>query len=339
MLAGLRFLLNFQSQNLSVVSKTQYFTIEDKHFVFKHYCPFKAKSSKSIILFPGFSVHGYKDVRLSVLAKSIAGCGYNVFIPQIESIETLTISEDTLEDMAQIIEFISKKVNYAYSGKIGVLAPSFSGGMLLNTIAKNKLQHAVSSICTIGTFANLESTLSFILNNNQTDDYARNILLKNFIDYSSLPNKETLKNLLTDAIEDNGFKRKEAVLPLKLSKLDTDVKLQWHNLNQNIEFRKSLFIDIKKKSPALKKLENSLNVIKSVNLYSTPLVLIHGKNDDVIPSNESVQIHQMRSEKLLPTYLCITDLLSHGDATISVSKIKEIWHLAGAFSYFFKHAK
>lgn len=339
MLSGIKFLLNFQTANQSVVGKSSYFATDNKMYVYKHYCLSKTKSSKSVLIFPGFSVYGYKDQRISNLGKAIAAQGYNVFIPQVESIENLEIKEDIADDMAIIIRHLTGMKHYANSGKIAVLAPSFSAGMLLKAIEHNKLQNFVSSICTIGTFANIESCLSFVLYQNQADDYARNVLLKNFISYTSIPNKELLKDLLNIAIEDNGYKRKDAVLPKTLKKIDTDVKLQWYDLHENIEFRKKIFRELKQNTSVISHLEQSLNVIESVDKYNNPLILIHGKKDDVIPADESVQIYKKRSEKSLPSYLCVTDLLSHGDTELSFSKIKEVWQLAGAFSYFFKYAR
>jgi hypothetical protein len=81
MFSGFKFLINFQSNKKNIVGKTSYFEIENNYYVFKHYSPSTEKPEKSIVIFPGFSVHGYKDERISNLAKAIAGVGYNVFIP------------------------------------------------------------------------------------------------------------------------------------------------------------------------------------------------------------------------------------------------------------------
>jgi hypothetical protein len=241
--------------------------------------------------------------------------------------------------MTNVINHFANNKSYSKSGKVAVLAPSFSAGMLLKAAENNQLQNLISSICTIGTFANIDTCLSFVLYNNQIDDYARNVILKNFISYTNLPNKELLKDLLTIAIEDNGFKRKESILPQKIENLDVDIKLEWLDLLNNIEFRRKLFNDLKKQNNIVNHLQKKLNVIDCVDKYDTPLILIHGKNDDVIPSDESLQIYNKRKEKDLPSFLCITDLLSHGDSKISITSLKEIWQLANAFSYFFKYAK
>lgn len=338
MVEGLKFLLNFSQKNNSYSAKiNKSVVINEKTFNYNCYPKTNSNNSKSIIIFSGFSVYGFRDERIQNLASAISKCGFNVFIPEINSIEKLEIKEDTLEDIATFIEYIASLKEFSSNGHVGVLAPSFSGGMLLNSIAKNKLENYISSICTIGTFANIQTTLTFILNNNQEDDYARNVLLKNFIDYTSIPNKENLKKLLTIAIEDNGFKRKKPLLIDALKNEDVDVQLQWFNLHQNIEYRKKLFNEIKKKSSIIEDLEISLNVINHVNKYNIPMVLIHGKSDSVIPANESLQIHNIRQQNALPSRLCITDLLDHGDASLNLVKIKEILQLANAFSYFFKY--
>lgn len=338
MVEGLKFLLNFSQKknNFSEINKSV--LINQKIVSYNFYQKVDSNSSKSIIIFSGFSVFGFKDERIRNLATAISNCGFNVFIPQINSIEKLEIKEDILEDIAAFIQYIASLKEFSPNGNVGVLAPSFSGGMLLNSIAKNKLESYISSICTIGTFANIKTTLTFILNNNQEDDYARNVLLKNFIDYSSIPNKENLKKLLTIAIQDNGFKRKKPLLKEALNNEEVDVQLQWFNLHQNIEYRKMLFDEIKKKSSIIEDLEISLNVVNHVNKFNIPIVLIHGKSDSVIPANESLQIHNIRQKNALPSRLCITDLLDHGDAALNFGKIKEIFQLANAFSYFFKYA-
>lgn len=337
MIVGLKFLLNFSSSKSDIPAVSQNVKINNSNLVFNQYLYPKNESNKSIIIFSGFSVYGFKDSRIDNLARAICKSGYNVFIPQIESIENLKITKNTLDEMSSFIQYIAEEKSFTQSGNVGVLAPSFSGGMILNAIAKNKLDKYISSICTIGAFANINSTLTFILYNNQEDDYARNVLLKNFIDYTNQPNKALLKELLKTAIEDNGFRREKAKLPELLENLETDVKLQWFNLNQNVDFRKILFNEIKLKSSIVKELETSLNVINHVNEYNIPIVLIHGRTDNVIPAEESIQIYKKRKLQELPSKLCITDILDHGDASFSFSKLKEIWQLANAFNYFFKH--
>ena len=141
MISGLKFLLHFNAPKNKTVVETKHTKIVDYDYIFNHYKSLDKQSKKSIIIFSGFSVYGFKDVRIDALAKAIAETGYNVFIPQIESIENLEITSNTLKEMSLFIEFIAKNKAYTKSGSVGVLAPSFSGGMILNAIAKNKLDN------------------------------------------------------------------------------------------------------------------------------------------------------------------------------------------------------
>jgi pimeloyl-ACP methyl ester carboxylesterase len=68
----------------------------------------------------------------------------------------------------------------------------------------------------------------------------------------------------------------------------------------------------------------------------TPVFLIHGRNDRLIPSGESKRLARRLADQEIPAYLCITRFLSHGDSVIRLGQWQELVRLLRGFAWFFQ---
>ncbi len=67
-----------------------------------------------------------------------------------------------------------------------------------------------------------------------------------------------------------------------------------------------------------------------------PVSIIHGDKDDVIPPSESEFLFHELRRRGRDVRLCLTPFLSHGDAGLRFSMVKEAYDLAAAFGFFFQ---
>lgn len=337
MLSSLKFLYYLTNTPKSVVSKTKYITIEDRHFLIKHFKSKFLNNERGIILFPGFSVYGYRDTRIKALAQAFAAIGFNVYLIALEDLEKLQISSHLIDEMCLCIDYISSKKKLNKSGKVAIVAPSFSAGMSLIAASKTHTKDRISAICTIGTYASLDSSFDYVMKD-EVDDYARNILLKNLLKHTPLESKPELEKLLDTAIKDNGFKRVEAQLPWALENVPETSKALWLELGNNASFRMSVLKEALSSSSELKTLASELNVFNQVKQITAPTFLLHGEQDLVISCEESKSIHEERINNYLPSHLLLSPLIDHGDTQLGLKNWKDIWKLLRFFSQFFNKA-
>ncbi len=291
----------------------------------------KKRFNKIVLVLSGFSVHGYQDERINALAKALANVNYKVIVVSFDSLEKMTIDPMVVDEIVEVCKHYAK---LSSNKKVALLAPSFSAAMVLKACAKAPLHNKVSSICAIGSYGDMEETIQYVIQNQEADDYGRNVLFKCLLEKIEFPNKIQILDILQTAIEDNGFKRMKPDLALVLDKSSKEAKLFWESFSKDSSYRSLLFQEFKAKILDYDQWIDLLNPIIDLNKVKANVVFIHGKNDDVIPARQSLNLHQKRLHHGLTSYCVITSLLDHGDIQYGLLAIKEIHRLRKAFHNF-----
>ena len=66
----------------------------------------------------------------------------------------------------------------------------------------------------------------------------------------------------------------------------------------------------------------------------SPVFILHGRHDRIIPSGEAKRLAQRFSQQKLPHFLCMSELLNHGNSDISMRKFFEVYRLLRGFAWF-----
>ena len=82
-----------------------------------------------------------------------------------------------------------------------------------------------------------------------------------------------------------------------------------------------------------------LDLSKHAHKITCPVTIIHGKDDNVIPSSESELLYSLLKNKNSKVHLEVSNLLDHGDMKVGLKIFSEIASLAKAFNYFMDHIK
>ncbi|MEM7182144.1 MAG: hypothetical protein AAF518_14595, partial [Spirochaetota bacterium] len=169
------------------------------------------------------------------------------------------------------------------------------------------------------------------------DNYGCFAFLHNYI---SIVRKETkdLEALFLEAALDNGLKRlgAEQVEGKLLKKLSPDDKAMYTRICEDKPFRIELGEKIRNSVPEL---EQKLSPEYYLKNLSTPLTILHGKDDPVLASQESIEMAEVLKANNKAYYIEITSLLSHGDQTSAIKNFHKIPGIASAFGFFFQHLK
>lgn len=302
------------------------------------YRPAGARSHGTIIVIHGMTVTGNRDPRIINLGRALAEAGYTAVAPLIPGIQDQQIRPAVYEDVGLAIQRVSDDADLCPSGKLGLLGPSFSGSAGLIASARPENIDRVSSICTIGPYATIPSAFDFFFKAEQPDEYGKTIVLWNFVEYGIGKNKAVLRALKLATL-DNGHRRKpeECELPAYLETMKPKDRELFERLRHDRDFRLELWEQQIINHPALVDMQQYIECAGNLREGMAPVVLIHGREDDVIPPSESGLLYARLDELGVPARLCITDLISHGDHGLTLAMIPQSIELAQAFAAFFKH--
>ena len=337
-LEGLRFILNTSLLKNNSTGQELELTLTSGTTPLLLYTP-NQKEKGLIISLTGFSMSGYQDKRIAVVNNAFAKMGYRVITPKINTIDALLINPSGIDEMKEVIQQITND-QFLNPNKFcpAVFAPSFTAGIAALAIAEMPV-NSVSSFCLIGSFCNFESTIEFALTNEKNaDDYGMHILMKNFIKYEVGNNLE-LEALIQTALEDNGLKRQVPLLPNLLAQTNLTTVDLYKKLRYNTEFRRDMMMRAWTKIPDFTSWKNRLDLSKHAHKITCPVTIIHGKDDHVIPSSESVLLNSLLKNHNQKVHLKLSNLLDHGDIKVGFDIISEINKLAKAFNFFIVNIK
>ncbi len=333
-LKSISFLLQQQTGKFKPSSTTRTkLKIKSQTMIVDVYSP-TGTSCGTLLFIHGMSLKGFEDPRQVNVCRALAGVGFTVIAPNFLEIKDTTITAASIDKIEQIIMAALKMQELCPQGRLGIFAPSFSAALALRAAARPTIREHISVIACIGTFAHVDTVVHFLLTEPNCDEYARLIILKNFIEFS-IGKNAAVKKALEVKIADNWHKRpdEEKQLPQFLKKLNATERKLVENL---IHDQKESVKHFKKFLPKIKDLSDSVNPSLSAEDLKCAVLLAHGEADNVIPANESLLLYELYRKTGVETKLLLTPYISHGDSSISLKKIPDLLRLIAAFAWFFR---
>lgn len=297
----------------------------------------QGNSRGCVVTINGFSPLGNRDRRFVALNRALAGIGFTVYSPYLPDFCELKIHEKQISNLANLFRAIASIENISPDGKISVLAPSFAAGLCLLAASRGDTSH-LRAICTIGSFAQIDSLVETLIANPKTDEYGRLILLRNFISLS-IGKKPRIERALELALLDNYFKNKAAGFEEFESTMPATERKLLQRLRTDTEFRMLHWERVVRAGGRKARLLTDLSVVSHMGKMRVPATFIHGQDDDVVPASQSSALFAEAKKTGIPSRLVLTPLLSHGDTQKGLHLLPALFHLIRGFSFFFAHAK
>lgn len=114
-----------------------------------------------IIVLHGMTVTGNRDPRVINLCRALAEAGFTNVAPLVPEIQDQQLRPETYEAVSECIQRITDNPDLCPQKKAALLGPSFSGSAGLIAAARPENINRISSICTIGSYAGINSTFDF----------------------------------------------------------------------------------------------------------------------------------------------------------------------------------
>ncbi|MBN2040124.1 MAG: prolyl oligopeptidase family serine peptidase [Spirochaetes bacterium] len=313
----------------------------EKEFEFMRFYPkerYRNKpSGRNVILaVHGMSPYGNKDQRFINVCKSLAGCGYTVISPKYPLIQDLKIDPVSIDNIASSIEYITGRPDICPEARLSIFTVSFSGSLCLMAACRENTADKVKSICTIGAFHDIENIITYLLENPESDSYGRLIVLRNFLKYAVDVSAE-LDTALNIAIQDNFYNYDPPRLRSFLKNISPKDRTTLSRLMNDTDYRTYLWKIIVNNKDILNKKEQ-LTVDTHIDKLKASMLIIHGTGDNVIPYQESVQLHNILQAEGKSSRLILTPLLGHSNLKVDLNILPAVIDLFKGLSYFFKAA-
>ena len=287
----------------------------------------------TVVCIHGMSTLGREDPRIVNLGEALAVAGWRVLIPEFHSIRKLEIRREQPNEVQQALENLAADQELLPEETFSVLAISFSAVFALRVACSERLGRRIRALCLIGGYYDLHTVCSFLVNADRSDPYGRLLMLRSYyreIEPESGPFHQILDRCIEECVsQKNRWDARRSLdrsdpLECRIYRMLTDV-------TEREMFKKKMTTAFDQSWSGYR---TQLDFVRK----ETAVLLIHGRDDRVIPAGESKRLARRLAGRQIPVYLCITRFLSHGDSTISLRQLPELYRLLGGFSWFFRYS-
>jgi dienelactone hydrolase len=319
------------------------------------YRPVNEPSHRTVTLVPGVHMDGIREARLVGMAEDLAASGFSVMTvatPDLQRFRITPTSTDIIEDAANWL------AGQTPGGQIGMLGISFSGGLSLVAAGRPGLRDKVAFVMSFGGHGDLQRVMRYLCSGNAPPmpalgDAARDVAgaehvaIKPPHDYGVAVVLLSLADRIVPA--EQVAPLQEGILTfLAASSLDMIDKAQ-----AEIEFARArgyettlpepsrtLMMHVNNRAvdklgpvllPAVESVkdagEHAALSPERAPAPSAPVFLLHGAEDNVIPSVETVLLTQHLRGKT-DVRAVLSGLITHAEVDRSAAAT-EVWRLVG----------
>ncbi len=273
------------------------------------YYPVKKSARTAVILSAGLSELGCYHPGLIAFSRSMANMGLLVVTPDIGMFRKFEISAKPIEQMIFWYEQIGSFEGSEDVRKIGLAGISFSGTLALMAAARPEIRDKVSFAIAIGPYHSLircargwfaAGPVTVAKEDYPTRFYAKWIIMLAALDMLPALEDRVFLNSVLNAL------LLEKQVPRPPSGLTAEGK-RWYRLATLREDQSDWELANRIQEHLLAKIYHELDPDPLLSDLRCPTFLLHGAYDDLIPSQESRELHR----RIDRSYLLITPFLTH----------------------------
>ena len=283
----------------------------------------------TVVFIHGMSVLGREDPRIRQLAVALSTTGLQVLVPELPSIRNLRIERVQPSEVQATLEKLASDKDLMTTRQFALMAVSFSGVFALRAAESKTLGARISALCLIGGYYDVERVSDFLVTAKRADPYGRMLMVRSYFSEVEVEN-DVFHQHLERCIQNNAKEHEGWNLRSLLDETDAEQERLWQLLSDCGQRQRFLQKVIHAFGDDWSGYRVNLNFTNS----KTPVFLLHGRGDRVIPPGESRRLSSQMSEQGIPNYLCITRFLSHGDSAIRLSQLPELYRLLRGFAWF-----
>jgi hypothetical protein len=312
---------------------------------------------RTVLLMPGVHRDGINEARLVGLAEDLAATGFGVLTIAAPDLQKFKITPQVTDVIEDAVKWGSAQPEYAPDGKVGLLGISFSGGLSVVAAGRDSIREKVAFVLSFGGHGDLARVMHYLCSGqvlgdlerakhssavyganhvevHPPHDYGVAVVLLSLADRIVPPDQVAP---LSRGID--GFLLASSLAvgnPEAAVKVFDEMKAYAQTLP---EPARTLMTHVNERAvdklgPILLPVADSLKDNPGMPSLSAeraapplaPVLLLHGIDDNVIPSMETVLLAEHLKGKARVTGL-LSALITHAEVNRTPGPI-EVWHLA-----------
>jgi dienelactone hydrolase len=289
------------------------------------------RTSRTVLLIPGIHSMGINEPRLTALARDLAGSGVLVMtlaLPDLQRYQLTTQSTDVIEDA---VGWMTSRADLAPDGRIGLIGISFAGGMSLVAAGRPSIRDNLSYVVSFGGHADLPRVLHYLATGEQTQlpgiravpphDYGVAVILYQFADQGIVPAEQVAP--LRKGIETFLYASQLTLVDMNQANATFEQAREYAKTLPEPARTYMTYVNdrnVKKLGPALLPYlkatgvdSPTLSADRSPSVPAAPVFLLHGSEDSVIPTAESVLLADYLRSRGVEVHLLISELITHAE--------------------------
>ncbi|MEX0958635.1 MAG: alpha/beta hydrolase [Burkholderiales bacterium] len=324
------------------------YTIDGRPHAGDLYLPGDGAPDAAIVLVPGAVPEGKDDARLVELAVTLARARFAVLTPDLPGYRKLKVRPDDAREVADAVRFLSGREDLAPDGRIGIGAFSYAVGPAVLASLEDDIREQVRFILGIGGYHDLRKSIRFFttgyyehrgkLRHMEASEYGKLVFARSVLDHLSDPDDRAI----IDAMVEAKLRDETADISVLAPGLGPEGRTVY-DLLVNTDPQRTY--DLIAALPA-----RSRETVAGLNLHArdlsrldAKLILIHGRNDPLIPFTESIALGEAVSPSQARVFI-INRILGHVDLGLSeiftlrfwTQELPDAWRLFRATSLLLK---
>lgn len=293
--------------------------------------------SRSVLLIPGIHSMGINEPRLTALARDLAGSGVMVMtlaLPDMQHYRLTIRSTDVIEDA---VNWMAQRSNLAPDGRIGLIGISFAGGLSIVAAGRPSIRDKLAYVLAFGGHADLPRVLRYLATGDEArvagvktvppHDYGVAVILYQFADQGIVPMDQIAP--LRKGIETFLYASQLTLVDMNEANATFEKAREYAKTLPEPARTYMTYVNdrnVKKLGPALLPYlgangvdSPTLSADRAATLPAAPVFLLHGSEDSVIPTAESVLLADYLRSHRVEVHLLISELITHAEVDKSAA--------------------
>jgi len=296
------------------------------------YLPVNRSHAPALVIFHGVHHLGIDEPRLMGFAAAMASCGIAVLTPELPDIKDYRVSEDSVRTIGESVKWFAARTG----GPVGVMGLSFAGGLSLVAATDPAYHASFKFVLAVGSQDSMARVTEYYRTGSDerpdgtvellpAHEYGPLVLEYDYLeDFVPKQDLAPLRAVLRAHLYED--KQAEADASLALNEVQKREALELMDATSEVT-RARIATAIAKHTDEL----TGLSPHGRLATLDTPVYLLHGRADNIIPSAETLWMaSELRNENLEATL--VSPVLSHINLDGPNPGLMDEWRLVHFFA-------
>ena len=296
------------------------------------YTPVRHPHAPGLIVLHGVHHLGIEEPRLIGFAKAMASCGLRVLTPELGGIKDYHIDLSSVRTIDESTKWFAAQTGHP----VAVMGLSFSGGLALVAATDPAYSPDFKFVLAVGSQDEMSHVANYYLTGQELrpngtieqlkpHEYGSLVLeYEHLEDFVPPADEEAIRPVLRQHLYENRAAEEAAEAKLDVRQRAEAVALMDSN---NVDTREKLALSGKKHAQEM----DDLSPHGRLQKMTTPVYLLHGEADNIIPAAETQWMETELPKATLQSAL-VSPVLSHVDLDGAKPKAGDQWRLVHFFA-------